>query len=169
LPHSSVYLTKATTEDLPLISELANIIWHQHYVEIIGAEQVKYMLDKMYTVASLKDQMEKQHHVFYLIKNEDKTIGFISVSGSEKTKSYFINKFYILQDTAAKGIGSDVFNKIIKLLDAEELKLTCNRKNYKSINFYFKNGFKIERVADFDIGNGFVMNDFVFVWKKTKA
>jgi GNAT superfamily N-acetyltransferase len=88
------------------------------------------------------------------------------VSGSEERKSYFINKFYILQDTAAKGIGSEVFSKIIKLLDASEIKLTCNRKNYKSINFYFKNGFKIDHVADFDIGNGFVMNDFVFVWKE---
>ena len=39
-------------------------------------------------------------------------------------------------------------------------------QNYKSINFYFKNGFVIERVADFDIGNNFVMNDFVMIWKR---
>jgi hypothetical protein len=40
-----------------------------------------------------------------------------------------------------------------------------NRQNYKAINFYFKLGFKIQTVADFDIGNGYVMNDFVMVFE----
>jgi hypothetical protein len=46
------------------------------------------------------------------------------------------------------------------------MRLTVNRQNYKSINFYFKIGFRIEKCADFPIGNGFVMNDFVMVWRK---
>ena len=58
------------------------------------------------------------------------------------------------------------FIELLKLLKPEELRLTVNRQNFKSINFYFKNGFKIEQVADFDIGNGYVMNDFVMVWRK---
>jgi RimJ/RimL family protein N-acetyltransferase len=45
------------------------------------------------------------------------------------------------------------------------IKLTVNRQNFKSINFYFKNGFKIEKVEDFDIGNGYWMNDFIMVKK----
>jgi ribosomal protein S18 acetylase RimI-like enzyme len=45
--------------------------------------------------------------------------------------------------------------------DAECFSLTVNRQNFKAINFYFKNGFVIDEVADFEIGNGFVMNDFV--------
>jgi ribosomal protein S18 acetylase RimI-like enzyme len=45
------------------------------------------------------------------------------------------------------------------------IRLTVNRQNFKSINFYFKLGFKIEKVADFDIGNGYFMNDFVMLWK----
>jgi hypothetical protein len=43
--------------------------------------------------------------------------------------------------------------------------LTVNRKNYKAINFYFKNGFTIKEIADFDIGNGFFMNDFIMIKK----
>ena len=52
------------------------------------------------------------------------------------------------------------------MLDPLTVRLTVNRQNFKSVNFYFKNGFTIERVADFDIGNGYVMNDFVMMWKK---
>ena len=43
----------------------------------------------------------------------------------------------------------------------KRITLTVNRQNYKAINFYFKHGFKIKSVDDFDIGNGFFMNDFV--------
>jgi ribosomal protein S18 acetylase RimI-like enzyme len=39
--------------------------------------------------------------------------------------------------------------------------LTVNRQNYKAINFYFKNGFTIDHIANFDIGKGYVMEDFV--------
>jgi hypothetical protein len=44
-----------------------------------------------------------------------------------------------------------------------KLKLTVNRKNFKAINFYFKNGYIIESVEDFDIGESYLMNDFVMV------
>ena len=47
----------------------------------------------------------------------------------------------------------------------QTLRLTVNRQNYKSINFYFKNGFVIEKTADFDIGSGYFMNDFVMVYR----
>jgi ribosomal protein S18 acetylase RimI-like enzyme len=43
------------------------------------------------------------------------------------------------------------------------MRLQVNRQNYTAINFYFKLGFTIERVADFDIGHGFFMNDFVML------
>jgi diamine N-acetyltransferase len=49
--------------------------------------------------------------------------------------------------------------------DTSELRLTVNRKNFKAINFYFKNGFIIESVKDFDIGNGYLMEDFVMLRK----
>jgi ribosomal protein S18 acetylase RimI-like enzyme len=44
-----------------------------------------------------------------------------------------------------------------------ELRLQVNRQNYKAINFYFRNGFIIESIADFDIGDGYFMNDFIML------
>jgi ribosomal protein S18 acetylase RimI-like enzyme len=43
------------------------------------------------------------------------------------------------------------------------MKLTVNRKNVQAINFYFSQGFRIDHAEDFDIGSGYVMNDFVMV------
>ncbi len=165
--NSSVKLIKAQTGDIPLIAELADMIWHQHYTGFINIEQINYMLKLMYSYESLQEQMMQKKHAFYLIEQNSKKIGFISVSKTDDViQGYFIHKFYLDQTLAGKGSGTLAHNELIKLLNPSRLSLTVNRQNYKSINFYFKNGFKIESVADFDIGNGYVMNDFVMVWFK---
>jgi len=159
-----VKLKPATISDLPRISELAAIIWNHHYPAIITQEQIDYMLRLMYSADSLLEQVNKKNHRFYLIAKNDADVGFISVRDEGQGK-WFINKFYVHQNEAAKGIGSEALAALIKLLDPKVLSLTVNRKNFKAINFYFKCGFKIREVADFDIGNGYVMNDFVMEWK----
>ena len=50
-------------------------------------------------------------------------------------------------------------------LQIKTIRLTVNRKNHIAINYYFKNGFMIEEVKDFDIGDGYEMNDFVMLKK----
>lgn len=74
----------------------------------------------------------------------------------------FISKFYIDPNSQAKGVGTIVFNKLVSAYpEVTEIRLAVNRKNFKSINFYFKNGFVIESVGDFDIGSGYYMSDFI--------
>lgn len=155
-----VNLIKATEEDLKIIADLAKVIWNEHYVPIIGKTQVDYMLGNIYNLDSLQEQVNLKKHEFYLIKNNNETVGFLSVSSQNKT-DFFLHKFYISNTNCNKGLGSEIFNLLIKLINPKSLTLTVNRQNFKSINFYFKNGFKIERVEDFDIGKGFQMNDFV--------
>ncbi|MBL7933837.1 MAG: GNAT family N-acetyltransferase [Bacteroidia bacterium] len=155
-------LTEASYKDIETISKLADTIWNQHYRSIITQQQIDYMLGKMYSLNSLRDQMMNEGHRFLLIGSEEKILGFISVK-PEAGSEWFLNKFYIDQTFAAKGIGSAAFDQLVKLLKPSKMTLTVNRQNYKSINFYFKKGFVIERVADFDIGEGYVMNDFVMV------
>ncbi|MBC7694502.1 MAG: GNAT family N-acetyltransferase [Burkholderiales bacterium] len=155
-------LRKATEKDLDTISKLAKLIWNDHYVQIIGQEQVDYMLDKMYSHKSLVEQINEKKHQFYFIKKDEKDIGFISVS-LIKHSEYFLHKFYIDQAQSNTGIGTKLLNLLIETIKPKLLTLTVNRRNFKSINFYFKNGFKIEKVENFDIGNNYKMNDFVMV------
>ena len=157
---SNITLQVAHPSDFKLIYDLAKTIWNAHYVDIIGQEQVDYMLNKMYNYDSLLEQSTTKKHVFYLIKHNDVVIGIASVS-SENGTDFMLHKFYILANEAGSGVGTIVLKKLIDLVAPKSFTLTVNRQNYKSINFYFKNGFKIIEVADFDIGNGFVMNDFV--------
>ena len=78
-------------------------------------------------------------------------------------KEIYMNKFYIKTDVQGKGIGANILKQWENLAQPKELSLQVNRKNFKAINFYFKTGFVIKEVADFDIGNGFSMDDYIMV------
>ena len=157
-------LKPATEKDFSTIEKLAHIIWQKHYVPIIGEKQVSYMLNKMYSAEALQKQIHEGQH-FYMIIQDDKEQGFISVSSSN-TKDLMLHKFYILQEKQNTGLGTLVFRKILEeLYSPKTIRLTVNRQNYKSINFYFKLGFKIEKAEDFDIGDNYLMNDFVMLWQ----
>ncbi len=160
-----IQLKAATSIDLGTISELAKTIWNKHYPAIITQAQIDYMLNLMYSQESLATQIDQKKHQFYLIQNNEINYGFISVNKANEN-NWFLNKFYIDQTIANKGIGKSAYVQLLEIIKPEKISLTVNRKNFKSINFYFKLGFKIEQVADFDIGNGYEMNDFVMVWQK---
>jgi ribosomal protein S18 acetylase RimI-like enzyme len=158
----NVNLIPVKPENLRELQQLAIKIWNQHYPEIIGREQIDYMLNKNYTPEALSKQMEEGQQ-FFFITCDDPICGFFSMSKKDDG-SYFIHKFYIDKTSHRQGIGSMAFAKAMeKFPDAKVIRLQVNRLNYKPINFYFKLGFRIEYTADFDIGDGYFMNDFVMV------
>ncbi|MCW3086051.1 MAG: GCN5-related N-acetyltransferase [Bacteroidetes bacterium] len=155
---------KAERSDFKIIAALAEKIWRKHYITIITMEQIDYMLDKMYSEQSLLKQVEEGNQ-FTLVYVDKVPAGYISVSTTDN-KKYFLHKFYVDQQEQAKGVGSKFLKYIEQSLPAlETIELTVNRKNYIAINFYFKNGFVIKDVADFDIGNNYFMNDFIMIKK----
>lgn len=158
----SLQLVLSNSEhELAEIASLANIIWQAHYPAIIGQTQVDYMLDKFYALPALIQQV-KEGQKFYLIKDENISIGFIALSQKE-FNLVFIHKFYLDHQLQNIGYGKKAFEIIKNMHPQASFQLTVNRQNYKAINFYFKLGFVIKEVADFDIGNGYLMNDFVMV------
>jgi GNAT superfamily N-acetyltransferase len=162
---SSLLLKPVTITDVEKIADLAKIIWQKHYPPIIGQEQVDYMLQKMYDHESLLNQINDKGQQFYFIINKTETMGFLSVT-NEKNDRWMLNKFYVLEDNAGKGLGTLVIEELKKMIKPKKIRLTVNRNNFKSINFYFKNGFRIDTVAQFDIGEGYIMDDFIMVWQQ---
>lgn len=160
-----VQLIKAVTGDIPEITALAEKIWKIHYPPIIGMAQVEYMLNKMYSAEALTEQID-QGQIYYFIRYEGKNVGYFGVS-NEDPLELFIHKFYIDSDQQGKGLGMQSFQKLTDLYSqCSVARLTVNRHNFKSVNFYFKAGFVISEVKDFDIGNGYQMNDFIMTWKR---
>ncbi len=165
-----ISLKPASPHDIPTIQTLAHRIWWAHYPGIISEAQIAYMLGRMYSADALRRQMTEEAVAFWLVCDAaEQAIGFIAISQPAPAQ-YFIHKFYLDTERQRQGLGAETFECLLEQYpDAREIRLTVNRQNYKSINFYFKVGFRIERCADFDIGEGFFMNDFVMCWKRPEA
>ncbi|MBX7042313.1 MAG: GNAT family N-acetyltransferase [Ignavibacteria bacterium] len=151
-------------EQLTRLSELAHRIWNMYYPDIIGQKQVDYMLGKMYSLGALKEQISNGH-TFVAGYVDGKMVGFLSYSKTSEME-YMIHKWYVDVSIHGKGVGRKLFDAAFVKTDYDVIRLTVNRQNFKAVNFYFRFGFTIERVADFDIGDGFFMNDFVMILKK---
>ena len=155
-------LRLATESDIPLVSELARRIWLDYYPAIVSVEQIEFMLERMYSTDALSEQM-RNGQIFYLPQTAQGTVGYLSVSETDPG-SYFMHKFYIDNGLRGKGIGQEVLQLLKNILPAMQvLRPNVNRRNYQSINFYFKAGFIIESCMDIPIGNGYEMNDFRMV------
>jgi diamine N-acetyltransferase len=151
----------ATIADIPLIQELADIIWRPTYKEILTPEQIEYMLGMMYSAEALQTQME-QGHTFILLYDGEKAIGFASYSASQEPDIYKLNKIYLDYGYQGKGVGKLLLNSVIdavKALNAQILELDVNRYN-KAKSFYEKQGFEVYKEKDTHIGNGYWMNDY---------
>ncbi len=150
---------QATLTDIALIRELANEIWHEYYPAIITNAQINYMLDLMYSEKKLASQLNS-NHTFHIIKKELTPIGFIGIEKLSENK-FYLQKYYLLPKYRGLGIGQKMLDNMLTQYPIQSLKLAVNRQNYKSINFYFKLGFKIIEVVDNAIGENYYMNDFI--------
>lgn len=155
-------IRKADYSDLDEINKLAHKIWNIHYPSIISQAQIDYMLNGKYSLKNLKEQMNAGS--IYLVAEEAKQLCGYLCYIKTGIKKYFLDKLYVDLERHKTGIGK----LLLKEFESEtennsEIKLQVNRKNIKAINFYFKNGYIISEAKDFDIGNGFFMNDFVMI------
>ena len=160
-----IVVKKVGAEAIPLIKNLANIIWPATYSELITPQQVDYMMELSYSASSLKKQMSKGQQ-FIMAFDEEKPVAFASYSVKENHSSvYKLNKIYILPNQQGKGIGKQVINYIRHDIDpVTSLQLNVNRNN-KALQFYQKIGFKIIAEENIDIGNDFYMDDYVMEMK----
>jgi len=155
-------VTKATVTDIPLIRQLTLAIWPQTYSDIISKAQIDYMLNQMYNPTTLQKQMEEDGCTFIIVYDDKEPVAFASYNETEPA-IWKLNKIYILYSQQGKGTGKFIINYIvdeIKEKQAKALQLQVNRQN-KAKDFYERIGFKIIQTADFDIGNGYFMNDYV--------
>ena len=152
---------KATVTDIPLVAELAQKIWREHYPTIISVEQIDFMLLHRYSEKSITETMHDGEE-YFLAYADNEPVAYASIELKEDF--YYLHKFYLQVEKHRRGIGKHFFDFVVAQIDSTKpIKLQVNRKNFKAVNFYFKVGFVIQTIGDFDIGGGYFMNDFVMV------
>jgi GNAT superfamily N-acetyltransferase len=157
-------IIRATETDLPAISELAGVIWRACYPGIITHAQIDYMLARMYSLDVLRDEIRFQGIRYDLLLVDAKPAGFASYGPTSKPGVMKLYKLYLLPERQGRGLGSLLLQHVEREVRAgagRRLILSVNKRNAKAITAYQRNGFVIAESIVTDIGNGFVMDDYI--------
>ena len=156
----------ASKEDLPLVGDLAKVIFPATYENIVPEGQAEYMMQLIYSTESLIAQLE-EGQVFLVIFYEGLASGFAGFSRLNTEGDFKLNKIYVDHNLHGKGLGKwllfDVTRRV-KTVGGRSLRLNVNRYN-KALGFYDKMGFSKTGEELVDIGNGYFMDDYVMELK----
>lgn len=158
-----ISVEEISEDQAQIVQDLAYGTWPDTFRTILSPEQIRYMLEWMYDLKTLKDQIRSRHR-FFVCYEDGTPLGFIGLEphhpDAQKLK---IHKLYVLPETQGKGIGKLLFKKAIEVardLDIPTIVLNVNRFN-KAVDFYKHLGFTVAYEENIDIGNGYWMEDYV--------
>jgi diamine N-acetyltransferase len=158
-----VEITEANAKHIPVIVGIAETTWAATYRTILKPEEMRYMLDRLYSAPSLQGVMADGSQKFLLVKDKQGYAGFASYGKRQGDPGVFkLHKIYVLPAHQGKGYGKLLIDAVKQQLRAEDaimLDLNVNRDN-PAQHFYKKLGFKVIREEDVPIGQYF-MNDYV--------
>ena len=150
-------------ENLQIIRDIAADIWPKTFAPILSPEQITYMMQMMYSPEVMENELEKGFHFLIVLINHTPG-GYFSWSPYNLPETAKLYKVYLLEKFHHQGIGSAMLKEAEKRAAAAgftRLRLNVNKYNDKARKAYLRNGFEVVDSVKIDIGNGFVMDDFV--------
>lgn len=155
---------KETSEkDIPLIKTLAEKSWKCSYQEILSTEQIEYMLKKMYSAEEISSQLKNPNYHYFIIEENSIPAGFIGFENHYEEKTTKLHRIYLLQDFKGKGLGKAALQFLKeKVSEASDNRIILNvNKNNAAQKMYESQGFRVYAEGIFDIGNDYVMDDYL--------
>jgi ribosomal protein S18 acetylase RimI-like enzyme len=155
-----MFFAVSTDYQIEIVESLAREIWIEHYVPIIGREQVDYMLDKFQSKQAISEQI-RTGVLYFLMSENNEITGYMAVQA--KDVELFLSKIYVKSSKRAKGHGKKAVQFAETLAQERglgKIVLTVNKGNVIAIRAYEKIGFRNIGSLVQDIGNGFVMDDY---------
>ena len=160
---STLNIETADVYDISVLQRLAHQVWHAHYPTMITVEQIDHMLEHGYSTEKIATEMTKEGITWLKIMKDSKVIGFASFGPYDK-KRLKLHKLYLSMDHHGQGIGAAVLAEIERRAAstvATSIVLNVNKHNSKAIKSYKNSGYLVIESVINDIGNGFVMDDYL--------
>lgn len=156
-----------SSDDIRDVAMLAHEIWNQHFVSIIGQQQVDYMLNQFQSPSAIMEQLSTGFEYFLAVTNQEaqeEKAGYLGLFADENESRLLISKIYIREQNRGAGLGNFLLDFVKNLAIERNLKiiwLTVNRFNLDTIDWYKQKGFVIVDEVKKDIGGGFFMDDYI--------
>lgn len=158
-------------EKIEEMSVFAGDVFFKYYDSMLIPGQAAYMKDLFLSPESIKEKLSPAHTpeiIFEFVKDEEtgENLGFVSywITEDEKLgKICYLDKYYLKEESRGKGLGN-VLMEHVKIFCIEnslpQIQLNVNKYN-KTVEIYKKLGFDVLRAEIRQIGNGYVMDDYV--------
>jgi ribosomal protein S18 acetylase RimI-like enzyme len=164
---ATLTLEPLVPQDFDAIAAIARRIWLEHYITIVSREQIEYMLNGRFTAENLSKYIDAKDRWFEVLRVDGEIVGYCShalqASGEMK-----LEQLYLLPALHGLGYGKRMMVHIesrARMRGCDTLVLTVNKQNTKAASVYLRAGFEVREDAVFDIGNGYVMDDYVMAKK----
>jgi ribosomal protein S18 acetylase RimI-like enzyme len=166
-------LDAMTAADFETLARLAEAIWRAHYTKIISSAQIDYMLAGRYIPEKLRLYLNADDRWLMLLRIDSpsgsRDVGYCSYAltenpGEMKPGVMKLEQLYLLPEYHGHGMGWLMLRHVEEQARARgcsTLMLQTNKRNNIAIAFYNKAGFTVRKEAVFDVGGGFVMDDYV--------
>jgi diamine N-acetyltransferase len=150
--------------DIEELSRLARAVWLAHYPPIIGIAQTEYMLRQRYHPEVIRAELESGG-IWWDVLREDGTMqAFASSFRSESPGALKLDKLYVNPARQRRGFGGHLLRHVAeraRSVGCDKIVLAVNKRNHTAIAAYRKHGFDIAESVVKDIGEGFVMDDYI--------
>lgn len=162
-----VEFTKAAEKDIPLLQQLAEKSWNSAYANILSQDQIDYMLQEMYSHEEISNQLKNPNYHYYLILNDNHAAGFIGFEFHYEQDTTKLHRIYLLEEFKGKGLGKKAMNFLKeKVSETSDNRIILNvNKDNSAQKIYESQDFKVFAEDVFDIGNGYVMDDYLMEFR----
>lgn len=154
-----IAIRRIAADELPIVQKIANDTWPTAFAGVIERHQIEIMLNDIYDLDMLQNDMDALGHVFWLARHGHQDAGFVSSYKVDDVT--WIKKLYILPAKQGLGIGRALIGTAKAFFAPQRaLSLNVNNGNVKAIEFYKKYGFAVEKEVPVTMGP-FDFTDFV--------
>ncbi len=169
---TDVTLTPVADADFSVLRELAGTIWRQHYAGIITTAQIDYMLAGRFSDEALREHIQAADRWLEVLRVSGTSVGYCGYELADMDRDEGVSaamklgQLYVLETHRGMGLGRFMLGHVeqrARELEREKIWLQVNKKNAGAIAFYRAAGFEVVREAVFDIGSGYVMDDYLMV------
>lgn len=155
-------------EEVEALAHMAHHIWNEYWPALIGQEQTDYMVEKFQSLNAFRADIADNGYEYFFIMDDEgdapRIVGYTGGHVEPETNRFFISKIYLLKEHRGRGFCSAVirfYEQLCRDRGLEAMYLTVNKRNEMGIRAYAAKGFETIDAVETDIGEGFVMDDYI--------
>jgi len=157
-------ISPLSSNDIETVATLARIVWQDAYPGIISQAQIDFMLEQRYEPRRLHAELAMPEVWWVKATLDGELVAFASSLMTATPCEMKLDKIYVDPARQRLGLGRRLIAHAAQRALAQgcsTLILAVNKRNERAIAAYRKHGFVVREAVCVDIGNDFVMDDFI--------